>query len=85
MYDGLLGIYKRKQQVFNKVFHIFHNGRGGWVKVGRNGGKWRGNNGTEACVGGYKNQGIGLVIESILRDVGWGNIIRGHPKMPCDY
>lgn len=40
-YDGLLGIYKRKRQVFNKVFHIFHNGKGGWIKVGRNGEKWK--------------------------------------------
>ena len=46
----------------------------------RSGGKWRGNNGTGACVGGYKNQGIGLVIESILRDVGWGNIRKRAPE-----
>ena len=68
MYDGLSGIYKRKQQVFNKVFHIFHNGRGGWVKVGKNGGKWRGNNGIWAFVGGYKNRGIGYTIETILTE-----------------
>ena len=68
MYDGLLGIYKRKQQVFNKVFHIFHNGRGGWVKVEKNGGKWRGNNGIWAFVGGYKNRGIGYTIETILTE-----------------
>ena len=67
MYDGLLGIYKRKQQVFNKVFHIFHNGRGGWIKVGRNGGKWRECKGIIVRIGGYKNWGIGWMIESILR------------------
>ena len=38
-YDGLLGIYKRKWQVFNMIFHIFHNGAGGWIKVERNGEK----------------------------------------------
>ena len=54
MYDGLLGIYKRKQQVFNKVFHIFHNGRGGWIKAGRNGEQWKGNKGITIWVGGYK-------------------------------
>lgn len=48
VYADLLGICKRKWQVFNKVFHIFHNGIGGWIKVGRNGGKWRGNNGIGA-------------------------------------
>ena len=65
-YDGLLGIYKRKWQVFHRIFHIFHNGRGGWIKVERSGGKWRGNNGTGACVGGYKNRGVRYAIETIL-------------------
>ena len=38
-YTNLWCIYKRKQQVFNKVFHIFHNGVNGWIKVGKSGGK----------------------------------------------
>ena len=40
----------------------------------RSGGKWREDNGITVRIGGYKNGGIG-----------WGNIRRGHPKMPCDY
>ena len=31
-------------------------------------------------IGGYKNQGIGFVIESILRDVGYGNIKERAPE-----
>ena len=54
-YDDLWGIYKRDVQVFNKVFNIFHNGRGGWVKVGRNGEKWKENNEIMIRIGGYKN------------------------------
>lgn len=57
------------RQVFNRIFNIFHNGRGGWIKVERNGGKWRENNGITVRIGGYKNLGIGLVIESILKAV----------------
>lgn len=45
MYEDLWGIYKRKRQVFHKFSHIFHNGRGGWIKAGRNGGKWMEDNG----------------------------------------
>lgn len=33
----------------------------------RNGGKWRGDNGITVRIGGYKNLGIGWVIESILK------------------
>ena len=33
----------------------------------RNGGKWREDNGIMVRIGGYKNLGIGWVIESILR------------------
>ena len=58
-YDDLLGIYKRDRQVFHRIFHIFHNGRGGWIKVERSGEKWRGNKGITIWVGGYENQGIG--------------------------
>ena len=31
-------------------------------------------------IGGYKNRGIGFVIESILRDVEWGNIRKRAPE-----
>ena len=55
------------RQVFHRFFHIFHNGRGGWIKVERNGGKQREDNGIMIRIGGYKNWGIGWVIESILR------------------
>lgn len=34
--------------------------------MGRNGGKWREDKGIMVRIGGYKNGGIGLVIESIL-------------------
>lgn len=34
---------------------IFHNGRGGWIKVERNGGKWREDKGIMVRIGGYKN------------------------------
>ena len=37
--------------------------------MGRNGGKWRGNNGIIVRIGGYKNWGIGWMIESILRAI----------------
>ena len=33
----------------------------------RNGGKWREDKGIMVRIGGYKNKGIGWVIESILR------------------
>ena len=55
------------RQVFHRFFRIFHNGRGGWIKVERNGGKWREDKGITVRIGGYKNRGIGWVIESILR------------------
>lgn len=35
----------------------------------RNGGKWREDKGIMVRIGGYKNLGIGLVIESILKAV----------------
>lgn len=35
----------------------------------RNGGKWRGDKGIMVRIGGYKNLGIGWVIESILKAV----------------
>ena len=35
----------------------------------RNGGKWREDNGITVRIGGYKNRGIGWVIESILKAV----------------
>lgn len=57
------------RQVFNRIFNIFHNGRGGWIKVERNGGKWREDKGIMVRIGGYKNWCIGWVIESILRAV----------------
>ena len=46
----------------------------------RNGGKWMEDKGIMIRIGGYKNQGIGLVIESILRDVGWSNIRKRAPE-----
>ena len=55
----LWGIYKRKRWIFHRIFHIFHNGRGGWIKVERSGGKWRGYKGITIWVGGYKNLDIG--------------------------
>ena len=39
---------------FPQVFHIFHNGRGGWIKVERNGGKWREGNGIMIRISGIK-------------------------------
>lgn len=36
--------------------------------MGKNGGEWRGNNGTGACVGGYKNRVVGYAIETILTE-----------------
>ena len=35
----------------------------------RNGGKWREDKGITVRIGGYKNGGIGWVIESILKAV----------------
>ena len=43
------------EQVFNRVFRIFHNGRGGLIKVERNGGKWREDKGIMVRIGGYRN------------------------------
>ena len=59
----------------------------GWIKVGRNGGKWRENNGIVAWVGGYKNLDIRWESGEILMvkdDIECDNIRRGHPKTPCD-
>jgi hypothetical protein len=50
-----LNIIKYFGQVFHRFFRIFHNGRGGWIKVERNGGKWREGKGIMVRIGGYKN------------------------------
>ena len=54
----------------------------------RNGEKWRGYKGIIVRIRGYKNWGIGWMIESTLRvkdDIEYGNIRKGHPKTPCNY